>query len=103
MRSLSKPLADSSTLDRLPGGPIRSWSGRPTWRSFGARASAVPDQFAGKSQRILQRICPCRSAEGLSLSGGASIQCFDFFKLSIILLVVAVYAFGNNKGDPLGR
>ena len=55
---LSMPLAYSSTLDHRP--PVAHIRGgrRPTWRSFGARASRTVRKSPGKSTGVCQRSFP---------------------------------------------
>src|SRR5919201_2540966 len=51
-----------------PGSPSR----RPTWRSFGARASRTrPEKEQAKAHAYSPALFSTLSAEGLSLSGGA--------------------------------
>src|SRR5919201_2695919 len=70
----SKPLAYPSTLDRRPR--LRTSAAVAVLR--GGALEPEPHRLLGKAQAkadaYFQRVLHARSAEGLSLSGGASIQ-----------------------------
>jgi hypothetical protein len=77
------PLAYPSALDRRP--PVAQIRGgrRPTWRGFGARASYARLKKRRLKQTLMASFYFSAGAEGLSLSGGASIQCSVFVTLGI--------------------
>jgi hypothetical protein len=72
----SKPLAYPSTLDRRENGVLRGGALEPEPRILRRNWQANAHAYS-------QRNFTSRSTEGLSLSGGASIRNYCFFKLSI--------------------
>ena len=96
------PLAYPSTLDRTTAGCACERS-RPTWRSFGARASSRCDKIAAQNTGECRCAQFSANAEGLSLSGGASIRHLRFFKLSITSSCRVLVASETTKATRWGR
>ena len=76
---------------------------RPTWRSFGARASYVARE-KGRQKRTLMRehLFGARRRGSFSLRRGLDSSC-RFFKLGITSSSGSVDRLRNDEGDPLGR
>jgi hypothetical protein len=98
----SKPLAHPSTLDRPPTGcaPVTTSYVEGLWSP-----SLVLDseKWQAKAHGHFHAPFNALSRRSLSLSGGASIRSYVFFKLGI---TSRSYRFGppsNDEGDPLGR
>jgi hypothetical protein len=96
---LSKPLA----LPFGPGSPRRplATERRPTWRGFGARASRKrSEKEQAKAHLSLPELFHSASAEvSFSLRRGLD-SIYDFFKLSITLLILSPIRLRNDEGDP---
>ena len=92
---------------------LRPWIGRrrlrdrpvvrPTWRGIGAGASGAMAKMRRQKHGVLAQR-HFGAAEGLSLSGGASIRSYDFFKLSITSGALGLRAASETtKATLLGR
>ena len=64
----SKPLAYPSTLDRRPPAAHRASGWRPTWRSFGARASHVDRKNSRLKQTLIASVLSQRTTPRVFLS-----------------------------------
>ena len=99
---MSKPLAYPSTLDHRPAACART-DPRPTWRGFGARASASSHEIDRQKLALIRQCHSHRVPRRLSPSGGASIRSRASLAGHHLSSFVGVCRLRNDEGDPSGR